>query len=94
MAYLTGIGYSAIFAATAVSLFLIMTTAGLLGGPLADGFGARSATVVTFILSSRGMFALLGASRPFALATNILAGGLAAGALSVQMPALLDQLNA
>jgi MFS family permease len=37
VAYLIGIGYSAIFGATAVSLFLIVTTAGtLLGGPLAD----------------------------------------------------------
>ena len=90
VAYLTGIGYSAIFAATAVSLFLIVTTAGtLLGGPLADRFGARSTMVVTFILSSCGMFALLGASHPLALATNILAGGFAAGALSVQMPLVM-----
>jgi len=90
VAYLTGIGYSAIFAATAVSLFLIVTTAGtLLGGPLADRFGARSTTVVTFILSSCGMFALLGASHPLALATNILAGGFAAGALWVQMPLVM-----
>ena len=90
VAYLTGIGYSAIFAATAVSLFLIVTTAGtLLGGPLADRFGARSAMVVTFILSSCGMFALLGASHPLALATNILAGGFAAGALWVQMPLVM-----
>jgi nitrate/nitrite transporter NarK len=35
------------------------------------------------------MFALLGASRPFALATNILAGGFAAGALWVQMPLVM-----
>ena len=90
VAYLTGIGYSAIFAATAVSLFFIVTTAGtVLGGPLADRFGARSAMVVTFILSSLGMFALLGASHPFALATNILAGGFAAGALWVQMPLVM-----
>ena len=45
--------------------------------------------VVTFILSSCGMFALLGASHPLALATNILAGGFAAGALSVQMPLVM-----
>src|SRR5262249_49422173 len=87
VAYLTVVGYSATFAATAMSLFLILTTAGtLLDGPLADRFGARSAAVVTFIFSSLGMFALLEASYPFALVTNIVAGVLAAGALWVQMP--------
>ncbi len=37
IACLTGVGYTATFAATVVSLFLLATTAGtLLGGPLAD----------------------------------------------------------
>lgn len=90
VAYLTGIGYSAAFAATVVSLFLIVTTAGtLLGGPLADRFGARWAIVATFLLTSLGMLGLMGASHPFALAINVLAGGFAAGALAVQMPLVM-----
>jgi MFS family permease len=90
VAYLTGIGYTATFAATIVSLFLVMTTAGtLLGGPMADRFSARRAMVSTYVLSSLGMFALMGASHPVALAINIIAGGFAAGALAVQMPLVM-----
>ncbi|HVA78880.1 MAG TPA: MFS transporter [Candidatus Binataceae bacterium] len=90
IAYLTGIGYTATLAATAVSLFLIGTTAGtLLGGPLADRTGARIAMVVTFSFASLGMLGLLGASHVLALGLNILAGGFAAGALAVQMPLVM-----
>jgi MFS family permease len=90
VAYLTGIGYTSTFAATVVSLFLIVTTAGtLLGGPLADRFSARWGMVTTYILSSLGMLGLMAASHPIALAMNILAGGFAAGALSVQMPLVM-----
>jgi MFS family permease len=90
VAYLTGVGYTPTLAATVVSLFLIMTTAGtLLGGPLADRFSARSGMVTTYILSSLGMLGLMGASHPIALAINILAGGFAAGALAVQMPLVM-----
>jgi MFS family permease len=90
VAYLIGIGYTATFAATVVSMFLVVTTAGtLLGGRFADRFGARLAMVATYILSSLGMMGLLGASHPFALATNVLAGGFASGALTVQMPLVM-----
>jgi MFS family permease len=87
VAYLTGIGYTATFAATVISLYLLLTTAGtLLGGPIADRFSARGAMFVTFILSSLGMLGMAGASHPLALAANVLAGGFAQGAYVVQMP--------
>jgi MFS family permease len=90
VAYLTGIGYSATSAATVVSLFLILTTAGtLLGGPLVDRFGARWTMVATYILAVLGMVALMLARHRLALAANILAGGFAAGALVVQMPLVI-----
>lgn len=90
IAYLTGIGYSATFAATVVSLFLLATTAGtLLGGPLADRLGARLALTATFTLSALGMLGLLGASHSLPLAANILAGGFAAGAFLVQNPLVM-----
>jgi MFS family permease len=90
VAYLTGIGYTATSAATVVSLFLVLTTAGtLLGGPLADRFGARWAMSAIYVLASLGMLALMAAAHPWALATNVLAGGFAAGALVVQMPLVI-----
>ena len=90
VAYLTGIGYTETFAASIISLYLVVTTAGtLLGGPMADRFSARGALIATFILSSLGMFGLWGASHPMALAMNVLAGGFAAGAMSVQMPLVI-----
>jgi MFS family permease len=90
IAYLIGVGYTATFAATVVSLFLIVTTAGtLLGGPIADRWGARSAMIVTYILGALGMVGMLTASHPLGLAINILAGGFAAGALAVQMPLVM-----
>ena len=90
IAYLTGVGYTATFAATVVSLFFVATTAGtLLGGPLADRLGARPAMTATYILSALGMLGLLGASHPLALGVNILAGGFAAGAFVVQNPLVM-----
>ncbi len=90
VAYLTGVGYTATFAATVISLYLVVTTAGtLLGGPMADRFTSRGALIATFILSSLGMIGLWGASHPIALAMNVLAGGFAAGAISVQMPLVI-----
>jgi MFS family permease len=90
VAYLAGIGYTATAAARVVSLFLILTTAGtLLGGPFADRFSARLAMSATYILSSLGMLSLMLAAHPFALATNVLAGGFAGGALIVQMPLII-----
>jgi MFS family permease len=90
VAYLTGIGYTATFAATVVSLFFVMTTAGtILGGPLADRFSARWGLVTTYVLASLGMLGLMAASHPVALAINVLAGGFAAGALVVQMPLIM-----
>lgn len=87
IAYLIGSGYSAGFAASAISLFLIVTTAGtVLGGPIADRFSARAAITVTFLMTSIGMIGLLLAAHPIALALNILCGGFAAGAMGVQMP--------
>lgn len=90
VAYLTGVGYAPNFAATAVSLFLVATTAGtLLGGPVADRMGARSAMVLSFSLYAIGMVGLLGARNPAALGLNIVAGGFAGGALTVQMPLII-----
>lgn len=90
IAYLTGIGYSTTFAATVVSLYLVSTTVGtLVGGPFADRWGARSAMTATYILGALGMVGLLTASHPLGLAVNILAGGFAAGALSVQIPLVI-----
>jgi OFA family oxalate/formate antiporter-like MFS transporter len=72
------------------SVFLIVTTAGtLMGGPLADRFTARGAMVTTFVLNALGMFCLLEALHPVALAFNVIAGGFSAGALAVQMPLVL-----
>jgi len=90
IAYLTGIGYTPTLAASAVSLYLIGTTAGtLLGGPLADRAGARTAIVITFAGAATGMLGLLGASHVLALGLNIVAGGFAAGAFAVQMPLVM-----
>jgi MFS family permease len=90
IAYLTGIGYTASFAATVVSLYLVVTTVGtLLGGPFADRWGARAAMVATYILAALGMFGLFAASHPLGLAMSILAGGFAAGAVAVQMPMMM-----
>ena len=90
IAYLTGIGYTASFAATVVSLYLVVTTVGtLLGGPFADRWGARSAMAATYILAALGMFGLFAASHPLGLAISILAGGFAAGAVAVQMPMMM-----
>ncbi len=90
IAYLTGIGYTPTLAATAVSLYLIGTTAGtLLGGPLADRAGARVAIIITFAGAATGMLGLLGASHVLALGLNIVAGGFAAGAFAVQMPLVM-----
>ena len=90
IAYLTGIGYTASFAATVVSLYLVVTTVGtLLGGPFADRWGARVAMVATYILAALGMFGLFEASHPLGLAMSILAGGFAAGAVAVQMPMMM-----
>jgi MFS family permease len=90
VAYLTGVGYGAAFAATAWSLFLVMTTVGaLLGGPFADRAGARTAIVATCILGALGLLGLIGASHALGLAVNILASGFALGALGVQMPLVI-----
>jgi len=90
IAYLTGIGYTASFAATVVSLYLVVTTVGtLLGGPFADRWGARAAMVATYIFAALGMFGLFAASHPLGLAISILAGGFAAGAVAVQMPMMM-----
>ena len=90
IAYLTGVGYTPAFAATVVSLYLVVTTAGtLLGGPFADRLGARSAMIATYILAALGMVGMLTVSHPLGLATTIIAGGFAAGALGVQMPLVM-----
>jgi MFS family permease len=90
VAYLIGVGYSAAFAATIVSMSLVMTTLGaLLGGPFADRTGARTAMVATCILSALGFLGLMGASHALGLALNILAGGFALGALGVQTPLVI-----
>ena len=90
VAYLTGIGYTATLAATVVSLYLVATTAGtLLGGPVADRFGARTAMIATYALGAIGMFGMLRAAAPAALVLNVLAGGFAGGALAVQMPLVM-----
>jgi MFS family permease len=90
VAYLTGVGYSAAFAATTWSMYLVMTTVGaLLGGPFADRAGARTAIVATCILGVFGLLGFMGASHALGLAVNILAGGFALGALGVQMPLVI-----
>jgi MFS family permease len=90
VAYLTGDGYSAAFAATMVSLYLLVTTLGaLLGGPFADRAGARTAMIGTCILGAVGAVGLMGASHLLGLAVNILAGGFTLGALGVQMPLVI-----
>jgi MFS family permease len=90
VAYLIGLGYSAAFAATVVSMFLVMTTLGaLLGGPFADRSGARTALAVTCIIGALGAAGLTGASYALGLAAAILAGGFALGAYGVQMPLVI-----
>ena len=90
VAYLTGVGYSPGFAATMVSLYLVMTTIGaLLGGPFADRSGARSALTATCLLGALGAVGLLEVSHGLGLAVNIIAGGFALGAQGVQMPLVI-----
>jgi MFS family permease len=90
VAYLTGIGYTASFAATVVSLYLLMTTAGiLLGGPIADRFTSRTALLGTYTLASLGSVALLAAVHPIVLAVSVIAAGFAWGSLAVQMPLVM-----
>jgi MFS family permease len=90
IAYLIGVGYTAGFAATVVSLYLVATTVGtLLGGPFADRWGARAAMIATYILAALGMVGMFMASHPLGLAISVLAGGFAAGAISVQMPLMI-----
>jgi MFS family permease len=90
IAYLTGVGYTPAFAATVVSLYLVVTTAGtLFGGPFADRLGARSAMMATYILAALGMVGMLMVSHPLGLAATIIAGGFAAGALGVQIPLVM-----
>jgi MFS family permease len=90
VAYLTGLGYSAAFAATVLSMFLVMTTVGaLLGGPFSDRVSARSAMTVTCILGALGAAGLMGASHALGLLVTILAGGFALGAYGVQMPLVI-----
>ncbi|MDO8432034.1 MAG: MFS transporter [Candidatus Binatus sp.] len=90
VAYLTGVGYSPTFSATVVSIYLLMTTAGmLLGGPLADRFTSRIALTSTYTLASLGTAALLAAAHPIALAVSVLGAGFAGGALAVQTPLVM-----
>jgi MFS family permease len=90
VAYLTGLGYSAAFAATVVSMFLVVTTLGaLLGGPFSDRVGARMAMTGTCILGALGAAGLMGASHALGLMVTILAGGFALGAYGVQMPLVI-----
>ena len=90
VAYLTGVGYSAAFAAATVSMYLIVTTLGsLLGGPFADRTRARTAMVATCVVGALGMLGLMEAGYAVGLAVNILAGGFALGALGVQMPLVI-----
>ncbi|MGO9603641.1 MAG: MFS transporter [Candidatus Binataceae bacterium] len=90
VAYLTGVGYSAGFAASVVSMYLLMTTLGaLLGGPFADRVSARGAMIATCVLGAFGAIGLMGASHSLGLAANIIAGGFALGALGVQMPLVI-----
>jgi len=90
VAYLTGVGYTPGFAATMVSLYLVMTTIGaLLGGPFADRSGARSALTATCLLGALGAVGLLEVSHGLGLAVNIIAGGFALGAQGVQMPLVI-----
>ncbi len=87
VAYLTGVGYNAGFAATVVSMYLIMTTFGaLLGGRLADLTSARAALISTSILASFGALNMMAVAHPLALAVHILASGFAGGAIGVQIP--------
>jgi len=90
IAYLTGLGYSAAFAASVFSMFLVMTTVGaLLGGPFADRVGARTAMIVTCILGALGAAGLMSAAHALGLAVMILAAGFALGAYGVQMPLVI-----
>jgi MFS family permease len=90
VAYLTGVGYSPGFAATIVSMYLVMTTIGaLLGGPFADRAGARTAMTASCVLAAMGLVGLLEVSHAAGLAVNIIAGGYALGALGVQMPLVI-----
>jgi MFS family permease len=90
VAYLTGIGYTAATAASIVSMYLLMTTAGsLLGGPMADRAGARRAMRFTYMLGALGTIGLMTSSRLPGMIINVVAGGLALGALGVQMPLVI-----
>ena len=90
VAYMTGVGYTPGFAATMVSLYLLMTTVGaLLGGPFADRSGARTALTATLLLGALGAVGLLEVSHGMGLAVNIIAGGFALGAQGVQMPLVI-----
>ncbi len=90
VAYLTGIGYTAGFAARMMSVVFIGTTVGsLLSGPLADRITARRALTGTWILGLLAMLALLGARNVGALAVHVVLAGLVGGATGVLTPLLM-----
>jgi cyanate permease len=90
VAYMIGIGYSAQYAASALAVIFLFTTAGsLLSGPLADRINARRSLAITWIGTAIAVVALLGATHFFALAVFVVLAGVFQGALGVLMPLLM-----
>jgi MFS family permease len=90
IAYMIGIGYSATYAASALAVIFLFTTAGsLFSGPLADRINARRALAITWIGTAIAMVALLGATHFVALAIYVVLAGVFSGALGVLMPLLM-----
>ena len=90
VAYLTGIGYTAGFAARMISIVFIGNIVGsLLSGPLADRITARRALVGTWILGLLSMVALLGARDVASLGVHVALAGFVGGATWVLPPLLM-----
>lgn len=90
IAYMLGLGYSATYSASALSVIFLFTTAGsLLSGPLADRINARRALAITWIGTAIAVVALLGANHFVALAVYVVLAGVFSGSLGVLMPLLM-----
>ena len=90
IAYMMGLGYSAGYAAYALSVIFLFTTAGsLLSGPLADRINARRSLAITWLGTAAAVVALLGATHFVALGIYVILAGVFSGALGVLMPLLM-----
>jgi sugar phosphate permease len=87
--YLIGLGYTRTFAASMMSLVLVMAAVGKLGmGAFADRLSARLALSLNFALAMTSMFLIFSVANPAMLYLFVLIFGLTVGAPLVLVPLL------